>query len=336
VIAAAVVATDVCTSFDQISKQNLTSGTIVSGVLGTFIGQWGSNCTAYGEVQNAAIQTLNSYETSFCTQYNQLCSLGAIQGCSSCTATNATDYPALVDNARIADTLSCPNARCPSGSCSGSSSCVVQERTMTDCASNCLNSTLKNYTNLAVTAANALELVDALIAEIGPYLGCQLISKFVNYVQEPLCSSFLDGASEIVISSAVIGILLISFNIAILFSIDEFDPSKGLPEELTIDKPGWSPTWNKMRFGTIGFTHVTPIAFHRNAEDLFTPSAPPDTAGIDNTDERFRPSSSIKKKGGFTIGRAFNVTRFETVSAPPVDFNMDMLADSGKHKSDQQ
>jgi len=321
-----VVATDVCTSFDQVIKQNQTSGTPVSGVLGYFIGEWGSNCTAYGEVENAAINSLDQFEQQFCQNYNQLCSLGGIQNCQTCVASQSTNYVNLVDQSNVEDALPCGDPRCPAGPCSNGV-CVVKSRTMPDCAVNCLNTTYKNYTNLAVTAANGLEIVDSLLQQISPYLGCQLIVKFVSYVQKPLCSNFLNGAANIVISSAIIGVLLISFNIAMLFSIDEFDPSKGLPEELTYDRefPDRNPTWNKMKYGTIGFAHVTPFAVHRPAEDIFSPSAPPDTIGA-------RPVSGLRKTGGVSIGRSFAVTKFETVAAPPVEsFTMDTLEAS--HKS---
>jgi len=328
VLAAGVVATDVCSAFDQVSKDNQTTGTPVSGVIGSFIGEWGSNCTAYGEVETAAISSLSQLELQFCGFYNQLCGIGAIEACQACVASESTNYVNLVDQSVVEDVLACGDPQCPPGPCSDGL-CNVQSRTMDDCATNCVNSTYKNYSSEAVTAAALLEQVDDLIAQITPYLGCQLIVKFVDYVEQPLCSTFLNGAVNIIISSAIIGVLLISFNIAMLFSIDEFDPSKGIPLDLTFDSqnPGGNSTWNKMRYGTVGFSRVTPFAVHRNAEEIFSPTAPPDS--VRRTSDG-RPISGIRKTGGMSIGRSFGITRFEAVSAPPVDFTMDALEASRK------
>jgi len=223
------VVTDVCTTFDN-QLDNSQTGVTVNGVLGSFIGEWGSNCTAFEVLKADAYSKYYDIADQLCSEYNDFCTnpkyAPFILKCGNCS--RGVVYSDLKTTTIVNDLLQCPDSRCPIGFCSAQPNgypCMYTNRTLDNCANSCYNDQLKSATSQIRTYLPILDGIKGVLDYLAPYLGCQLITMFITAVHEPLCNEFLSGISMLFVASAIIGLLLIAFVIQALLAIHVFDPT---------------------------------------------------------------------------------------------------------------
>eukprot|EP01119_Soliformovum_irregulare_P019315 TRINITY_DN6087_c1_g1_i2.p1 TRINITY_DN6087_c1_g1~~TRINITY_DN6087_c1_g1_i2.p1 ORF type:complete len:462 (-),score=80.58 TRINITY_DN6087_c1_g1_i2:54-1439(-) len=189
------VVTDVCTTFDN-QLDNSQTGVTVNGVLGSFIGEWGSNCTAFEVLKADAYNKYYDIADELCSKYNDFCTdpryAAFILKCGNCS--RGVHYSDLKTTTIVNDLLQCPDSRCPTGSCTGrpdGEPCMYTNRTLDNCADSCYNGQLKSATVQIRAYLPVLDGIKGILDYLSPYLGCQLITMFITAVHEPLCTEFL-------------------------------------------------------------------------------------------------------------------------------------------------
>jgi len=255
------VNTDVCQLFDdEIVAYN--NGMKSSDILSSLLGSMGANCSAFLQLELNAISTFDNYTLQFCNQYNGLCNSSGVFGCSNCNT--STNFNYLTQTSYVANIATCPDPGCPV-SCVPPFACNLGNVSIAQCASVCKTNSEKNSAVQAVALADSHDKVQALIGLLRPYLGCAFIVQYINAVYDPVCNQFLVGLNLLVMASILIGILLIAFNVLMMFSIHRFDASKredAMGDEYggeawrgdSEETPGYDPSHkNSTWTGTIGF-----------------------------------------------------------------------------------
>jgi len=62
--------------------------------------------------------------------------------------------------------------------------------------------------------------LDAMIARVQPYAGCQLITRFVEATNEPLCVEYLSGDFLLVLSAIGVCVLWLFYQLLLLLAFE--------------------------------------------------------------------------------------------------------------------
>jgi hypothetical protein len=158
------VNTDICQVFDA-ELSSYQNGQKNSDVLSSLLGQFGANCSAFGELEQQSINAFYNYSAQFCAQYASLCSSNStfsLKNCQNCT--QATNFNTLVQTTQIANIGICPS-NCHVG-CIPNTQCSVGNVTIANCINNCITQQEMNAAAQAVTLAGYREILNGVIQEL--------------------------------------------------------------------------------------------------------------------------------------------------------------------------
>lgn len=211
-------ASDVCSAYD--GAQANSTNNIFSKILGS---AWGVDCAALQDLIDPLFKEYNDTLTQLCTEYNTTCS--SYPGVSNCQTCSATSDVSALKQTDITETFYCndsPLYCLDTAICStnGTAMCYQQTQTFDQCVTQCLDPNNRNVTNQTVYYVDLAVEVNQTIIEITPYVGCGLITEFVDATDYSLCVEFIAGDFLVVVATIVLGFLWIFYELVVILAYE--------------------------------------------------------------------------------------------------------------------
>ncbi|ELR23640.1 uncharacterized protein ACA1_072730 [Acanthamoeba castellanii str. Neff] len=207
-VALGTAVSDVCDVYDDSQDGNNSS------VFTEFIGSGWGDCSALEEIINPLFDEYNQTVIEGCEYYANLCNNTAT-GVTNCTACDTTSDKALLTAYTLVDEVfycgTSLEQYCPNND-------VTQ--TLEQCSTYCLNPDYRNTSAEVVQYAELMTELDAMIARVKPYAGCQLITRFVEATNEPLCVEYLSGDFLLVVSAIGVCVLWLFYQLLLLLAFE--------------------------------------------------------------------------------------------------------------------
>jgi hypothetical protein len=212
-------AADVCTAYDD-AQVNATNN-IFSKILGS---AWGVDCAALQDLMDPLLSEYNSTINSVCSYYDTLCtSYTGVSNCQNCSTTSDLDNLRLTD---MTETFYCNDSTkslCIDQSiCTTSPNaiCYTQTQTFAECVTQCLSANNRNVTNTTIYYVDLYDELNSTITDITPYVGCGLITQFVEVTDEALCVEFMAGDYLVVVATIALGGLWMFYEVTNLLAFE--------------------------------------------------------------------------------------------------------------------